>query len=67
MARELLAGTFEKSGFANILMPSRSIRCLNNKRRVLNEKIFLAFIHLFPHQFHFHWGEFRQFDSRRTF
>ena len=30
----------KKRRFANILIPSRSIRCLKNKRCVLNENIF---------------------------
>ena len=37
------------------------------KKQPYHWGIFLAFIHLFPHQFHFRWGKFRQFDSRRTF
>ena len=33
----------------------------------IKREYFLAFSHLFPHQFRFCWGEFRQFDSCRTF
>lgn len=44
-----------------------STHYLSNKRLLIEQADFLAFIHLIPYQFHFYRRKFRQFDSCRTF